>query len=128
MEYYITRKIKGEFDKIIPIITEELAREGFGIITTIDVQQTLKNKIGVDFRKYVILGACNPNYAYQALLAEDKLGVMLPCNVIVQEHSPGDIEVSAINPANNMQHIDNPELNDFACHITEVLTSVLSRL
>jgi uncharacterized protein (DUF302 family) len=128
MEYYITRKITGEVDEIIQKLTDELAKEGFGILTRIDVDQTLKNKINVDFRKYKILGACNPHFAYQALLEEDKLGVMLPCNIIVQEHKPGKLEVSAINPLNNLKSIGNPKMDEFARHITDILTAVLSRL
>jgi uncharacterized protein (DUF302 family) len=128
MEYYITKKVYGDFDEIIENIIELLAMHGFGIITRIDVDQTFKNKLDVDFRRYKILGACNPRFAHEALLAEDKIGVMLPCNVIIQEHENGSIEVSTINPANSVGMINNPGLKNFAEHIKNILTDVLNKL
>jgi uncharacterized protein (DUF302 family) len=128
MEYYITKKVNGDFDEIIENIIGLLATHGFGIITRIDVDQTFKNKLDVDFRRYKILGACNPRFAHEALLQEDKIGVMLPCNVIIQEHENGSIEVSTINPANSVGMINNPGLNNFAEHIKNIMIDVLNKL
>jgi len=128
MEYYLTKKVEGDFDEIIENIIELLATHGFGIITRIDVDQTLKNKLDVDFRRYKILGACNPRFAHEALLKEDKIGVMLPCNIIIQEHDDGSIEVSTINPANSFGMLNNPGLNNFADHVKNILTDVLNKL
>ena len=109
-------------------VTEALKTEGFGILTEIDVQKTLKAKIDVDFRPYRILGACNPGFAHQALLAEDKIGTMLPCNVIVQEHAPGKVEVSAVDPMESMKAIDNPALGAIATQVREKLAGVIKNL
>ena len=99
-------------------MTEELKKEGFGILTDIDVKATLEKKLDVEFRKYRILGACNPPFAYKALQAEDKIGTMLPCNVIVQEISDGQVEVTAIDPLASMQAIENPALKEIAAAIS----------
>jgi uncharacterized protein (DUF302 family) len=128
MGYYITKKVEGDFDEIIENIVDLLAEHGFGIITRIDVDQTFKNKLDVDFRRYKILGACNPRFAHEALLKEDKIGVMLPCNIIIQEHEDKSIEVSTINPANSVGMINNPGLNNFADHIKNIMTDVLNKL
>jgi uncharacterized protein (DUF302 family) len=128
MEYYITKKVEGDFDEIIEKIIELLATHGFGIITRIDVDHTFKNKLDIDFRRYKILGACNPRFAHEALLAEDKIGVMLPCNIIVQEHENGSIEVSTINPANSVGMLNNSGLTHFAEHVKNILTDVLNKL
>jgi len=128
MEYYLTKKVSGDFDELIEKIIELLAEHGFGIITRIDVDQTFKNKLDVDFRRYKILGACNPRFAHEALLTEDKIGVMLPCNVIIQEHEDGSIEVSAINPANSVGMLNNPGLNNFAEHVKNILQDVLNKV
>jgi uncharacterized protein (DUF302 family) len=109
MSYYFSKTIKIAFEEAVIRVTEELKKEGFGVLTEIDVKETLKKKLGVDFRPYKILGACNPPFAYQALQAEDKIGLMLPCNVIVQEISKGVVEVAAIDPTAVMKGIDNPE-------------------
>lgn len=114
MTYYHSKMIKGSFDEAVSNITKALKDEGFGILTEIDVTATLKKKLDVDFRKYRILGACNPPFAYQALQAEDKVGTMLPCNVIVQEMADGDIEIAAIDPLSSMKAINNPELQKIA--------------
>ena len=99
MSYYFNKVLKGKsFDEAIEEVTVELKKEGFGLLTEIDVTQTLKNKIDVDFKKYRILGACNPHFAHKALMSEDKIGVFLPCNVIVEEHENGEVEVSAVDP------------------------------
>lgn len=94
MTYHLSKKLNVSFTEAVTNVTGELKKEGFGIITTIDLRETFKKKINVDFRNYIILGACNPRYAYKALLEEDKTGVFLPCNVVVQEHENGDIELS----------------------------------
>ena len=104
---------------------EQLQTEGFGVLTEIDVKATLKKKLDADFRNYLILGACNPPFAYQALLAEDKIGTMLPCNVIVQEHEPGHVEVSAVDPVASMSAVQNPELAGVADEVRERLRRVV---
>jgi uncharacterized protein (DUF302 family) len=110
MSYYFSKTLNLAFDEAVSRVPEELKKEGFGILTDIDVQATLKKKLDVDFRKYRILGSCNPPFAYQALLKEDKIGTMLPCNVVVKELSEGNTEVAAIDPISSMQAIKNPEL------------------
>ncbi|MDA8173844.1 MAG: DUF302 domain-containing protein [Nitrospiraceae bacterium] len=114
MGYYFSRRLQTAFEEAIERIKASLKQEGFGIITEIDIQKTLKEKIGVDFRKYRILGACKPQAAYQALQAEDKIGTMLPCNVIVQEHGDKDVEIAAIDPIASMQAVKNPALEGLA--------------
>jgi uncharacterized protein (DUF302 family) len=128
MSYYLGKTVELSFDQAVARVTEELKKEGFGILTEIDVQQTLKKKLAVDFRKYRILGACNPPLAYKALKAEDKIGLMLPCNVIVQETPDGRVEVSAIDPIASMQAIDNPGLRDLAEEVQGKLKKVIDRL
>jgi len=110
MKYYFSKTIAGNFDNVIQKVTEALIAEGFGILTEIDVKATLKKKLDVDFYNYKILGACNPPFAYKALLAEDKVGTMLPCNVIVQEKEAGQVEVSAVDPSASMLSIENKDL------------------
>jgi len=127
MSYHITKTLKIPFDEAVARVTEELAKEGFGILTEIDVKATLKKKLDVDFVPYKILGACNPNYAYEALQVEDKLGAMLPCNVLV--HQKGDeVDVSAIDPVASMAAIDNPKLKEFAAQVREKLRGVIEAL
>ena len=128
MSYYFSKKVNLSFDKAIAGGTEELKREGFGILTDIDVQATLKKKLDVEFRKYRILGACNPAFAYQALQAEDKIGTMLPCNVMVQEISDGQVEVTAVDPLASMQAIKNPALKEIATEISHKLKTVIDRV
>jgi len=128
MIYYFTKTVDYTFDQAVQKVTEELKNEGFGILTEIDVQATLKKKLDVDFRKYQILGACNPPFAYKALQAEEKIGTMLPCNVIVQEKDNGKVEVSAINPLQSMIAVGNNELNDIATQIGVKLQKVINGL
>jgi len=122
MAYYMTAKLQVEFDDAIARTEAALKTEGFGVISRIDIRQTLKSKIDVDFRPYTILGACNPALAHEALQLEDKVGLMLPCNVIVQQLRPGEVEVSAIDPVASMQAIDNPELAKAAQTVREKLS------
>lgn len=128
MQYHISKTVTGDFDDVINRATEALAEEGFGIMTEIDVSATLKKKLDVDFPKYRILGACNPNYAYQALQSENKIGTMLPCNVVVQEHESGEIEVSAVDPLASMMAIDNPALGDIANTVKAKLQKVVEAI
>ena len=128
MSYYFSKEVQLSFQEAIDKATEELKKEGFGILTEIDVKETLKKKLGVDFRKYKILGACNPPFAYRALLAEPHIGTMLPCNVIVQELEDGTIEVAAIDPLSSMQAIVNSALQPIAEEIRDKLKLVIERL
>lgn len=129
MTYYFAKIVSGKsFDDVIVQVTDALKDAGFGILTEIDVRATMKKKIGEDFRDYCILGACNPQLAHQALLAEDKIGTMLPCNVIVQATENGDIEVAAVDPAASMQAVDNPELAHIAETVGDKLKQVIDRL
>jgi uncharacterized protein (DUF302 family) len=126
--YYFSKILNMPFDDAISRVTEELKKEGFGILTDIDVKTTLKKKLNVDFKKYRILGACNPPFAYQALQAEDKIGTMLPCNVIVQENPDGNVEVSAIDPIASMQAVQNPNLGEVAEEVRAKLKKVIDGL
>jgi len=128
MKYYFSKILNVSFDEAISKVTDELKKEGFGILTDIDVKEALKKKLNVDFKKYRILGACNPPFAYQALLKEDKIGTMLPCNVIVQEISEGKVEVAAIDPIASMQAIENPELGEIATQVQAKLRKVVENL
>ncbi len=126
MSYYIETKLHNiTFEDAIEKVTDELKKEGFGVLTEIDLKSTLKKKIDVDFYNYRILGACHPTYAHKALMAENKIGTMLPCNVIVQERNPGEIEVSAVNPIASMQAIENPDLGILAQEIQNKLKTVI---
>ena len=125
MAYYFSKILNTTFNEAVSKVAEGLKKEGFGILTDIDVHGTLKKKLNADFRKYRILGACNPPFAYQALQAEDKIGTMLPCNVIVQEHAEGKVEVAAIDPVASMQAIENPKLKDIAQQVREKLKRVI---
>ena len=128
MQYYFAKTLAIPFDMAITGVIDELKKEGFGILTDIDVQKTLKKKLDVDFKKYKILGACNPPFAYQALQIEDKIGAMLPCNVVVQESGEGNIEVSAVDPIASMQAVPNPNLQEIAEQVQAKLRSVISSL
>jgi uncharacterized protein (DUF302 family) len=128
MKYYFNKTIKDTFEEVIDKVTIGLKEEGFGILTEIDVTETLKQKLDVDFKKYRILGACNPPYAHKALEAEDKIGTMLPCNVIVQEVSKGVIEVAAVNPMASMQAVENNILAEIASDISDKLEHVIEKL
>ena len=121
MSYYISKAIESEFKQAVDQVVESLKTEGFGVISEIDIQQKLKEKLDIDFRRYIILGACNPSNAYQALELEDKIGTMLPCNVIVQEIGENIIEVAAVDPAASMMAVHNQELNDIAIEIRDKL-------
>ncbi len=125
MSYYFSKTINLPFDEAITRVTEELKKEGFGVLTEIDVKATLKKKLDVDFRNYRILGACNPPFAHQALLAEDKIGTMLPCNVIVQELAPGTVEVAAIDPVASMSAVENPGLAEIGMQVRAKLQKVV---
>ena len=128
MSYYFSTTVDMGFDEAIEKATAELKKEGFGVLTEIDVKGALKKKINVDFRKYHILGACNPSYAHRALLTEDKIGTMLPCNVIVQEKDDGRIEVAAIDPIASMQAIENEKLNEIAIQVRAKLKQVIDNI
>lgn len=128
MSYYFTKKINGDFESAITKVTEELKKEGFGILTEIDVQATFKKKLDIDFKKYRILGACNPNFAFEAIQAEDKIGTMLPCNVIVQEQEDGIVEVSAVDPVASMVSVQNSSLASIASEVREKLNRVINNL
>lgn len=128
MQFYLAKTIKGEYDAILERVKEALKGEGFGVLTTIDVQATMKQKLNLDFRKYQILGACNPPLAHQALSAEDKIGTMLPCNVIVQDLGDGQIEVAAINPVTTMANVGNPALSKLAETVAGKLKTVISNI
>lgn len=125
MKYYFTTTTNESFNDIEEKVIALLKKENFGVLTEIDIQQTLKKKLDVDFKKYKILGACNPPFAYKALQAEDKIGTMLPCNVIIQELSPNQIEVSAINPLVSMQAVNNEALKDVAKEVSDRLENVI---
>src|SRR6516165_9241542 len=128
MSYYIARTIESGFDQAVAKVVDTLKGEGFGVLTDIDVATTMKQKLGIDFRPYRILGACNPPLAHKALSAEDKIGVMLPCNVIVQEAGAGKVEVAAIDPRTAMERVGNPALTDLANEVADKLTRVISAL
>ena len=128
MEFSFTKTIHISFEQAIQKITEALKAEGFGIITEIDMKSTLKNKLDIDFYNYRILGACNPNFAYRALQAEDKIGLMLPCNVVVQEKNQGEVEISAINPTASMRAIENDELQAVALEVSAILKRVIDQI
>ena len=128
MSYYFSKTLGISFDEALVRVTEELKKEGFGILTEIDVKETMKKKLNVDFRKYKILGACNPPLAHKAIQTEDKIGTMLPCNVIVQEMSEGQIEVAAIDPVASMQTVENPKLQDVADQVRVKLKRVIDSL
>ncbi len=125
MSYHISRTVTLPFDAAVAATTAALQRHGFGVLTEIDVQATLKKKLDAAFRPYRILGACNPGFAYKALQAEDKIGTMLPCNVIVQQHDDGTVEVSAVDPIASMQAIDNPQLAPIAGEVRRLLHEVI---
>ncbi len=128
MSYYFSKFVDDSFDEAIERVTEHLSNEGFGVLTTIDVSATLKKKLDVDFQRYTILGACNPGFAHKALLAEDKIGTMLPCNVIVQETADGKVEVSAVDPMASMMAVKNETLGGIASEVRSKLQSVIEGL
>ena len=128
MSYHFSKTVNFNFEEAIDKTTEALKEEGFGVLTEIDIKATLKKKLDVDFKKYHILGACNPPNAYKALLAEGHIGLMLPCNVIVQEHEDGTVEVSAVDPVVSMQAIKNKELADVANNVRDMLKKAIDNI
>ncbi|MGB4414496.1 MAG: DUF302 domain-containing protein [Paludibacter sp.] len=128
MKYYFEKTTDYAFEEAVEKVTEELKKEGFGILSEIDVQATLKKKLDVDFRKYRILGACNPPFAYKALQAEDKIGTMLPCNVIVHELEDGKIEIAAVDPVASMLAVQNDKLGEIADEIRAKLQKVIENV
>ncbi len=128
MSYYQVRRLKLGFEAAVAKVTEELKREGFGVLTEIDVRETLKKKLDVEFRPYRILGACNPPFAHKALQAEDKVGLLLPCNVIVQQVSEGEVEIAAIDPVAAMQATGNDRLAPIAAEVQAKLRRVIAAL
>ena len=128
MKYYFSNTISTTFDNAIKIITDKLKTEGFGVISEIKMHEKLKEKLEVDFKKYTILGACNPAFALKALQLEDKIGTMLPCNLLVIEQEEGKIEVAAINPVASMQSIANPELYDIAHKVSQTLRNIVEHI
>lgn len=128
MEYYFSNTLSTSFDEALELTTEALKAEGFGVISTINIHEKLKEKLDIDFKRYVILGACNPPYAYKALQVEDKIGTMLPCNVLVIEQGNRQIEIAAVNPIASMQAIENPALADMASEITAKLQKAIENL
>ncbi|NQV82831.1 MAG: DUF302 domain-containing protein [Rhodospirillales bacterium] len=128
MSYHFSKTLALPFDEAIEVVTAALAEKGFGVLTTIDVKATLKKKLDADFRPYTILGSCNPTFAHKALLSEDKIGTMLPCNVVVQDAGGGNVEVSAVDPMASMQAIDNPDLGAIASEVQGLLKGVIEGL
>lgn len=128
MTYYFGKTINDSFDKALQRVEDALKTEGFGVLTEIDVKATMKKKLDVDFKNYKILGACNPPFAYKALQAEDKIGAMLPCNVVVIEQEEGKVEVAAVDPMASMQAVENESLGSIAKEITEKLKIVIETI
>lgn len=125
MDYTFHKTVPLSFDRAVERVTEELGKRGFGVLTTIDVRETLKKKRNIDFRPYTILGACNPDFAHKALLEEGRVGVMLPCNVIVQERD-GEVEIAAVDPVASMAAIDNPALGGIASQVRALLEETVA--
>lgn len=128
MNYTISKKVNIDFQQAIKDVTAELQKEGFGIITEVDLKGKFKDKLQVDFRNYTILGACNPALAYKAIQQEPGIGVMLPCNVLVQEHENGEVEIAAINPMNSIGAVENKELQGLAQEVSDKLQAVVDRM
>lgn len=129
MSYYFNTTLKNtSFEDALEKVTAELKKEGFGVLTEIDVKETLKKKIDVEFKKYKILGACNPHFAHKALTKEDKIGVLLPCNVVVEENDKGEIEVSAVDPIASMQAAENEDLRGIATEVQEKMKKIIANL
>ena len=128
MKYYSNKTVEGNFDQVLDNVVAALKEEGFGVLSDIDVKATMKEKLDVDFKNYRILGACNPPNAHKALTAEPHIGLLLPCNLVVQETEPGKIDVSAVDPKASMSIVDNPELESVADFIKEKLEKVIHNL
>ncbi|HUU28919.1 MAG TPA: DUF302 domain-containing protein [archaeon] len=128
MDYHISKKVSCSFDEAIDRVIEELKKEGFGVLTRIDVKSTIKKKLDLDFRNYVILGACNPKFAHRALSLEDKVGILLPCNVVIQEHEDCSVEVSAVDPVGMMEAVGNPALSELAAEVQVRMKRVIGNV
>ncbi|MER2996594.1 DUF302 domain-containing protein [Pontibacter populi] len=128
MSYHVSKKINGSFDEATTRVKEALQQEGFGVISEIDLKQKFKEKLQVDFRNYKILGACNPKLAHQAIQQEPTIGVMLPCNVLLQEHENGEVEITAINPMETMAAVDNPNLTVLAKEVSQKLKKAINNV
>lgn len=128
MSYYKSKIVDLSYEEALEKATEELKKVGFGVLTEIDVKETLKKKIDVDFRKYKILGACNPQFAHKALSVEDKIGALLPCNVVVQETEDGKVEVAIMNPAEAMSVVKNDDLEPIAAEVNKMLETALEKI
>lgn len=128
MKYFNTKIVDYSYDEALVKVAEELKKEGFGVLTEIDVKETLKKKIDVDFRRYKIMGACNPSFAHKAISAEDNLGVLLPCNFVVQENKDGKTQISSVNPLVSMQSVENENLAPIAKEVSEKLSRVMNNL
>lgn len=128
IQYHLSKKISMPFVDALEKVTEELRKEGFGIITTIDMRETFRKKLNENFRNYIILGACNPRFAFEALSMEDKIGVFLPCNVVVQQHENDEVEVSIVNPEEMLRNVDDLTARGFAIEVKEAMQNVLKRL
>ena len=128
MSYYFNKTVSGSFDEVIEKVIELLDNEGFGVLTEIDIQKTFKKKLAINFKRYKILGACNPSFAYKALTLEDKIGTMLPCNIIVQELEDNLVEVAAVNPLESMLAVINKELIEIAQDVSKKLENVIHNL
>jgi uncharacterized protein (DUF302 family) len=128
MSYHFTKIVDYTFDETIEKVTEELKKDGFGILTEIDVQATFKKKLDIDFRKYRILGACNPNFAHKAINAEPMIGTMLPCNVLVQETEDGKVQISGVDPVASMAAIENATLGEVATTVQGLMKAVIERV
>lgn len=126
MKYYISKTVSMSYDEAIEKTTAALKEQGFGVLTEIDMQGTLKKKLGVDFHKYQVLGACNPNFAHQALQVEDKVGVLLPCNVVVQEKEEGSVEIAAMDPVSALGIIENSEMDAIAKQVRDAVSKALN--
>jgi uncharacterized protein (DUF302 family) len=128
LQYHFSKIVSLPFDQAVDHVTGELKKEGFGIISTINMKEAFKKKLGMDFRNYIILGACNPQFAYEALQEEDKIGVFLPCNVVIQEHENGEVEVSIVNPEELTHSVDDLALRTSATEIKQSLLNVLRNI
>lgn len=128
MKYFNTKIVDYSYDEALVKVAEELKKEGFGVLTEIDVKETLKKKIDVDFRRYKIMGACNPAFAHKAISVEDNLGVLLPCNFVVQENKDGKTQISSVNPLVSMQSVENENLEPIAKEVSEKLSRVMNNL
>lgn len=126
--YYFAKTLTGDFDAVVEKVTEALKTEGFGVISTIDIAEKFKEKLDIDYKKYLILGACNPAFAHKALEMEDKIGTMLPCNVVIQETGENTYEVAAVNPVASMMAIDNPDLAGIAIEVRSKMEAVIANL